>query len=166
MRQIGLVTAADDRRAVVSVRRMSACEGCHKANPGMNTDGEVTYTSCHECSMFPVEEEMRVDAINEVGAQTGERVVIESSTELILGYAAAVFFLPILAAFVLGCAGAVLLPGQTWAAAVGAVLGFAAAFAVDRLVLDRRAKEKTVYTIVKRLTKGSINPDAVQNMEN
>ena len=168
MRQIGIVLALDHARAVVEVKRMSACSGCHRANPGMEPqpNERLSDTShCHECSMFPVDTEMTVSAVNEIGAAVGERVVIESATELILGYAAAVFLLPIGAAFLGACLLALAYPTE-WSAYLGAVLGFIGAFAAVKLIFDRRAKEKTVYTIIKRLTKGPGTPNEFQGLEN
>ena len=168
MRQIGIVTAISGLRATVEVKRMSACSGCHRANPGMEpivNEPGTDVSQCHECAMFPVDTEMTVSAVNEIGAEMGERVVIESATELILGYAAAVFLLPIGAAFLFGCLLALVIPAE-WSAYLGAVLGFVGAFAMVKLLFDRRAKEKTVYTIIKRLTKGLGTPDESQSMEN
>lgn len=165
MRQIGIVTEIKNQKTTVEVRRMSACSGCHRANPGMDTASDADISHCHECSMFPQETEMTVSAINEIGAAVGERVVIESSTELILGFAAAVFLLPIGAAFLIGCLFALVIPAS-WSPYLGAVIGFVGAFAAVKLIFDRRAKEKTVYTIIKRLTKGTCIPDELQSMEN
>ena len=154
MRQLGTVTSVlpDGVHAQVAVQRMSACEGCHRANPGMQTeetDG-VRYSACHECSMFPQEAELSVEAENFVGAETGDRVVLESETKQILGYAAAVFVLPIFASAVLGMLGALVFV-QAWAAYLLAVLGFCGSFLFAKLVLDRHAKTHTVYSIVKIL---------------
>ena len=154
MRQLGTVLSVlpDGSRAQVSVQRMSACEGCHKANPGMQTENtnEPRYSACHECSMFPQETELSVSAENPAGAETGDRVVLESESKQILGYAAGVFLLPIFAAAVLGMLGGLLFP-YVWAAYLFAVLGFVGAFLFVKLVLDRHAKTHTVYTIVKIL---------------
>ena len=160
MRQIGIVTEIQQTTATVEVKRMSACSGCHKANPGMDTaqtDTVSDISHCHECSMFPTETELTVCAVNEIGAAVGERVVIESATELILGYAAAVFLLPIGLAFLFGCIFALAISTE-WSVYLGAVIGFVGAFAAVKLIFDRRAKEKTVYTIIKRLMKGSEIP--------
>ena len=68
-------------------------------------------------------------------------------------------------AFFLGCIFALVIPAE-WSVYLGAVLGFVGAFAAVKLIFDRRAKEKTVYTIIKRLTKGSGNPNEFQGLEN
>ncbi len=140
---------------------MSACAGCHKADAGRSlTDDAGTASALHtdvcaDCQMFPVAAELSVTARNEIGAEIGDRVVIESSTQLILGYAAAVFFLPLLLALICGLAVALwIFPGVPTAAFLGAAGGFAAAFVIDKKIVDRSAKEKTVYTVIKRLTKG------------
>lgn len=160
MRQIGIVTEIQQKTATVEVKRMSACSGCHKANPGMDTvpsDPLSDISHCHECAMFAVDTEMTVCAVNGIGAAVGERVVIESASELILGYAAAVFLLPIGMTFLFGCLFAFFIAAE-WSAYLGAVIGFVGAFALVKLIFDRRAKEKTVYTIIKRLMKGSDIP--------
>lgn len=154
MRQLGIVTAvsADGTRASVRVQRMSACEGCHKANPGMNAEqtGEILYSACHECSMFPLETELQTDAENPAGAEAGDRVILESRSVQILGYAAGVFLAPLLLAAIFGVLGGILF-SAAWAAYLAAVIGFCGAFALVKLVLDRHAKTHTVYTVVRIL---------------
>lgn len=152
MRQTGTVISADTQHAQVSVQRMSACDGCHKANPGMG-DGTVS-SVCHECSMFSVDEAIVVTAVNDIGAVQGDRVILESSSQMILGYAAAVFLLPLLLAAILGCLFALFFP-KVWGAYLGAVIGFIGAFLLIKMFLDRHAKEKTVYTIIKILSKNN-----------
>ena len=153
MRQIGKVTALkkDGAYAVISVMRMSACEGCHKADPGMFSEhaGE-SFPVCHECSMFPTDPTLAVDAENPLGAGVGDRVIIESASSQILGYAAGVFFLPIFLSAVLGMIGGLLF-GKTWVICLLAVIGFVGAFLFAKFVLDRHAREHTVYTVVKIL---------------
>ncbi len=147
MRQIGVVLTTEEEVAYVAVQRMSACEGCHKANPGTETEG---VPACHECMMFPMETTMQVKAENPIGAREGDRVVLESETATVLGYAAAVFLAPILMAFLLGVLLA-LLWRHPAAPYVGAVFGFVGTFLLLRLVLDRyagaREAEKTSYTV-------------------
>lgn len=144
MRQEGIVTAKDGAYAVVSVKRMSACDGCHKSDPGMQTAGEST---CHECSMFPVQTEFSVRAYNVIDAEVGMRVEVECESSRVLGYAAAVFLLPLLLAFLFGLLGA-LLCSYAWVTYLCAGLGFMLAFVFVRLVIDKTAKEKTEYRII------------------
>ncbi len=155
MRQIGTVERLDGKMAFVSVKRLSACEGCHKANPGIQTASgtgkkDVTYSVCHECSMFPIETEMTVQAENPIGAVIGDKVLLESSTSLILGYAAAVFLLPILLAAGVGILFSFLI-AAVWSPYLGAVIGFVGAFAIVKLVFDRHARTHTTYTVIKTL---------------
>ncbi len=150
MRQIGIITKTNETTAEISVRRLSACDGCHKANPGMQTDDGVVYASCHECSMFPTETALSVTAENPIGAAVGDRVVIESSSQLILLYAAAVFLLPLLLAAVLGVAFAAWMDA-VWSPYLGAVVGFVGAFVLVKLIFDRHALTHTTHTIIKRL---------------
>lgn len=144
MRQKGIVTAIDGAYATVTVKRMSACDGCHKKDPGMHTAGE---SPCHECSMFPVQTDFHVRAYDEIGVEVGQRVEVESQSARVLGYAAAVFFLPLLLAFLGGLLGA-LFSSQAWVAYLCAALGFILAFVFVKLVIDKTAKEKTEYRIV------------------
>ena len=149
MRQIGRITALseDGRQAIAAVTRTSACSGCHKADPGMMTGGG---TACRECTLFPQDTEMTVTAENGAGAAVGDRVILETETQTVLGYAAAVFLLPL----ALALAGGLLcrlLSDAAWVTALGAVCGFVLAYVFLRLVVDRNASRKTVYTVVKIL---------------
>ncbi len=150
MRQIGTVDAHNGKQAIVSVKRLSACEGCHKSNPGIATDGGVQYSACHECSMFPTETDMTVTAEDAIGVAVGDRVVVESASSLILGYAAAVFLMPLVLCVLAGLLFASLIP-TVWSPYLGAVIGFVGAFAIVKLVFDRHAREHTTYTVIKKL---------------
>ena len=110
----------------------------------MHTAGE---SPCHECSMFPVQTDFHVRAYDEIGVEVGQRVEVESQSARVLGYAAAVFFLPLLLAFLGGLLGA-LFSSQAWVAYLCAALGFILAFVFVKLVIDKTAKEKTEYRIV------------------
>lgn len=85
--------------AIVECVRMSACEGCHRASEG---------SECSICSLMGGNRTVRAKAENLSGAKVGDDVIVESSTSRILGYAAAVFLLPLLlAALFYGIASAV-----------------------------------------------------------
>lgn len=119
--------------AEVSVPRKSACGH-----------------DCEECAGCGVTgAAVHARALNTIGAQPGQKVVVESSTQKMLGivalvYAApvALFFLGYLAAFFLHAGVAV----QYTAAAVGFVLGILFAIRYDRSL---RAKGGLSFTIVR-----------------
>ncbi|MBQ4289971.1 MAG: SoxR reducing system RseC family protein [Clostridia bacterium] len=147
MRQRGIVTEVfDDGTAEVAVVRLSACSGCHKADPGMMTDlGDVPASACHECMIFPQDGELKVRAKNPCMARRGDRVLIETSTGQVLGYAYAVFLLPILVGAILGTLGGMYL-GALWGYLLTAA-GFLLVFLLVKLILDRFASRNTEYLI-------------------
>ncbi len=162
VRQIGIVVAVTARGAAVEVQRMSACDACHRGQ--QKAAGERT---CSECRMFPTDDKMTVEAVNEIGARVGDRVTIETATEQVLGYAAAVFLLPLLLAVVGGCVFAWLIEAA-WSVYVGAMIGFFGAFAAVKYTVDKHAKTKTVYTVIRILMTGCGTEEthAAEDMEN
>lgn len=115
-------------RAELTVRRKSACSG-----------------DCHRCGgCGTVEQTLRLTAENPIGAQVGDRVLVESASGVVLTAAALVYLLP-LAAFLGGYLAALSL--GAWAFAVGGVcfaLGLLPALAYDRRV--KRCPPR--YTVV------------------
>ncbi len=147
MRQRGIVTEVfEDGTAEVAVVRLSACSGCHKADPGMTTElGDVPASACHECLIFPQDGELKVRAKNPCMARRGDRVLLETSTGQVLGYAYAVFLLPILIAAIFGTLGGMYL-GVLWGYLLAAA-GFFGVFLLVKLYLDRYASRSTEYLI-------------------
>lgn len=82
MKQTARVIEINGDKATVEVERSSACAGCSKS---------------HDC--FACKKKIKVTAENTVGADVGDRVIIESPSERILGYAILVFVLPIVISF-------------------------------------------------------------------
>ena len=124
-----VVEIIDPDIAVVSVERRAACDGCHK-----QAEGE-----CSVCSLMASGKTMKARAYNAVGAAVGDTVVLESSSACVLGYAALVFLLPIVAVI-----GGYLLAGlwtdvQTWRYVCAGVL-FVLSFVVIRLISSCHAK--------------------------
>lgn len=118
MRTEANVVALDGKFATVQTERTSACEGCHKAA------GEK---GCSVCSLMGSDRKISARAQNTVGAQVGDRVVIESRTGRMLWYAALVFVLPLVIALVLyALAGAWSVTGG-WRV-LCALIGFAGTF--------------------------------------
>ena len=90
MRQKGTVLKVEGERALVSVLRASACEGCHRAAEG-----------CSACALLGGDKRHTALVQNPIGASVGERVVIEAPDAHILGYAALVYLLPVAFALLL-----------------------------------------------------------------
>ena len=92
MRQKAVVLETDGRIAKIKVFRSTMCEGCSK-----HTEGKTC--ACGE--LLGANRVMIAEATNDIGAKVGEAVEIETSTSVVLGYAALVFILPIAAFFIL-----------------------------------------------------------------
>lgn len=123
----------DGNHAVISVPRKSACGH-----------------DCEECagcgvSGFAVE----AKAVNTIGAEPGQKVVVESSTKKMLGIVALVYATPV-ALFLLGYLAAFFLGGsvavQYTAAVIGFIVGILAAVWYDRHV---KAKGGLSFQIVR-----------------
>lgn len=87
MRTNARVIATNGKHATVLCSRTSACEGCHKQSEG----------DCSVCSLMGGNKTMQAEAYNAIGARVGETVEIETATSRVLGYAALVFLLPVIA---------------------------------------------------------------------
>lgn len=129
MERIAIVKSVGDGFAVVEISRKSACAGCAEEK------------NCSACRLALAETETTAVAENSIGAKVGDRVRVEADSGRVLRYAAVVFLLPIL----LGAAGFWLggLIFQADAAKyIASLIGFAAAFVIIRLTLERRAKKR------------------------
>lgn len=79
MRQSGIVTETKGEFATVEVMQTSACAGCSKQE------------GCVHCK-----KRVSCSAYNPIAARKGDRVILESSSAVILLYAVLVFILPLL----------------------------------------------------------------------
>ncbi len=118
MKTFATVTAVNGTTATVETQRVSACEGCHKSEDGK---------ACSVCSLMGGEQKFSAKANNEIGARVGDRVVIESATGRMMWYAAIVFLLPLILAFV-GYGVASLITEKTVWQICGAAIGFVGTF--------------------------------------
>ena len=126
-------------RAVVEARRLSACEGCHKNQNGSH--------ECSVCSLMGGDGIICAEAENTIGAQVGDRVVIESGTGRMLWYAALVFLLPIVLALVAYGVVTQLTEQAAWqlgAAAIAFVGTFVGLFAYSKAVQKKRCDAQIV----------------------
>ena len=122
MEQIVTVRALyPDGTAEVACRRASACGG-----------------DCGHCGGCTNAQTVLVRAYNPIGAQPGDRVVVESASCQVLGAAAAVYLLPVL--FLLG--------GYALAGGPGGAIGFALGLA-PAVWMDRRRRKggRLLYTV-------------------
>lgn len=135
MQTKAIVTEIHDTYAIVVTERTSACDGCHKAQEG----------GCSVCSLMSSDRKMSARASNEIGAQVGDRVAIESDTGRMLFYAALIFVLPL----VLGIVAWAIVSAFTDSTAAQALGGFGgfllcflAVFLYSRSLKDRRCEIK------------------------
>ena len=124
----------DSQHAIISVPRKSACGH-----------------DCEECAGCGISgTAIRARAINAVGAKIGQKVVVESSTEKMLGIVALVYLTPILLFFI-GYITMLLLnfsvPVQYTVAGIGFVLGILCAVWYDRCLRDRGGLSFTIVRL-------------------
>ena len=129
MEQIVRVTKTQDNgMATVLLVRESACSG-----------------DCHKCSgCGAAKETMIFDAVNAIGADRGDLVVIQSETKSVMKAVGVFYALPLVLFFLGYYIGATLLQAGALLGCLGFVLGIATAVAYDRKVAQ---KETTVHTI-------------------
>lgn len=132
MTQKATVLELRGKNAVISVRRSSMCEGCEKKG-GCGS-------SCMAGDLFGANKTMTALASNEIGAQKGDIVEIESESRTVLGYAALIFLFPILVCAIAYSIGNTLGAGET-ASMIWAGGGFVAAFLL--IIAFDRLKKKT-----------------------
>ena len=141
MQQIGIVREVFDEYTLVEVSRKSACENCHA-----NIDG-----GCSACVSFGSKAAVS-KAENSIGANIGDRVIIETVSSTVLLYAAAVFLFPL----VLGFCGYFIGGLFEFEAApyFFTLAGFAIAFLIVFATLNHSAKKRLDVKIVRILQKG------------
>ncbi len=88
MERVGIVVHSENGIALVQFTRETACAGCHNCADG----------SCHECRLTNADATMQTHVIDPIGCGTGTRVKITSSSTRILGYAFAVYGIPVVVA--------------------------------------------------------------------
>lgn len=124
----------DSQHAIISVPRKSACGH-----------------DCEECAGCGISgTAIRAKAINTVGAEIGQKVVVESSTEKMLGIIALVYITPIVLFFA-GYITMLLLnfsvAVQYITAGIGFVLGILTAIWYDRRIRDRGGLSFTIVRL-------------------
>ena len=144
MRQIGIVKSLQGNRATISVSRKTACEGCAaKSGEG----------GCSGCMTLATNRELVAAADNTLGAKVGDRVIVETDSNIVIGYAAAVFLLPLLFGVAGYFAGRLI---STLAAYIVSAVGFAAAFIFLYFGLNKRAEKRCDVKIVQIIQGGGV----------
>lgn len=142
MKTVGVVISVCELYSVVESERMSACEGCHKSAEG-----------CSVCSLMGGKSrKISTRAVNDIGAEVGDRVEIESDSGRVLGYAFVVFVLSILFMLCAFFVSSALELGGIFtyvSPALGFALGMAVAFVYSRVCASRRADARIVAIVKK-----------------
>lgn len=131
MKQNGFVIKTDKEYATVEITRTSACEKCHSAD------------ACFSCN-----KKMQAKALNEIGAQVGDRVEIESSSSMILAFASLVFILPIVFALSFYYIGTLFTTGLLTPFLIS-FGGFALSFVLICFLVNKTAASKNNVKITK-----------------
>lgn len=129
MQQQAVVLTAAQDAATVAVRQQDACASCH-----------ATCVGCHQT--------LHVTAVNRVGAQVGDTVLLESSSARIIGMAASVFLLPLLLTFIAYAVVRLLSLPDPWSYATAAIVG-ALTFAAAATLWNRSLRQRPDLRIVK-----------------
>lgn len=130
MKQTAKVTAVYSDKAMVEVNRTSACSEC-----GRNGN-------CFACKSI-----VTSAAQNDIGAVPGETVTVESSSARIVGYAAAVFVMPLAAGISCFYILSALIPDSGAELYILPTLLFAFIFAAVCIFLNRKVKKNPDITI-------------------
>lgn len=127
MEQTGRVIAVDGKNATVQIKRLSACESCHKAESG-----------CAVCSLLSGNSSSHTSRVkNPIGAAVGDRVLLVADDSKILIYSALVFVLPIIVAAA-SYAIAAALGGELFVCVIATAISFASVFVALYFSLNRR----------------------------
>ena len=132
MKQFGTVVETDGKMARVECDRQSACDMCENAEHCVEKCKKV-YTN----------------ALNTLGAETGDSVEIETETSRVLVSALIVFLLPVLLAI-----GANFIANRMFGEGVSVLITFAVlvgSVVLFSFLLNRRAKRRVVSRIVRIL---------------
>ena len=138
----GIVTRVFNKTAWVKTSRTSSCEGC---------------TSRRSCNIAEGGQEMEVEALNDVGAKVGDRIVISIDSAALLKVSLMLYVFPILLMLIGAALGQKLAPVLNLnPSALSAALGitcFVIAFWVIRIRSKKMARKKEYQPRVIRILK-------------
>ncbi|MDY3845386.1 MAG: SoxR reducing system RseC family protein [Eubacteriales bacterium] len=132
MTEKGKVTEVIGDCAIVEVKRMSACESCHK-----NSE------ECIVCTLGGGRRKTSVKVENVCRAKVGDTVMLEADSKTVLLYAAAVFLFPIAMAFIAWLLAERLFSVTGSLSFLFAIGGFAVAFIIIYFTIGRYAQKKS-----------------------
>ena len=144
MRQSATVVSTKGNIAEIRVERASMCDGCVHKNCDSHT--------CAAGGLLGTGKTMVTRAYNEIGAEAGDVVTVETATKKVLSYAALVFLMPILVCAVFYAIGNAVFQNRIGAygmAGGGFVLSFLAIAAVERHI-ERRRPDIVIRAVVKK----------------
>ncbi len=131
-------------RAIVTVERQAACDGCHK-----NKDGGT----CSICSLTGAGRKFEATAINTIGAGVGDRVTVSTDSGRVLGYSVLVFLVPLVAGIAFYFLAGFLTNDDFWRC-VALIIGFGFSFfgiwIYSRVVSKRRCDVEIVAIVDRR----------------
>lgn len=130
MKQTAKVKAVEGHKAMVEVNRTSACSECDRNG------------SCFACKSI-----VTSVAQNDIGAVPGDTVTVESSSTRIVGYAAAVFVMPLAAGIFCFYILSSLIPDNGAVIYILPTLLFAFIFGAVCIFLNRKVKKNPDITI-------------------
>lgn len=139
MDQIAKIVETDGEYAIVEVSRKTACDMCHSASGS---------EKCEACMAFG-EKNVTARVSNVIGAAPGDLVRVSASSGRIIGYSAAIFVLPIIAAIACYAISSYFVSEKATPIALGV---FAAVFALSCIVLERKVKHDPDLKAVEILT--------------
>ncbi|MBO7148702.1 MAG: SoxR reducing system RseC family protein [Clostridia bacterium] len=135
MIQKAKVTEINGELATVEVSRKSICEGCHNM---ANSKG------CSACLTFG-DKTAYAKAYNTIGAKVGDRVVVSASSQRVISYCAAIFFLPIVLAFAAYFTAEKLCSENAFTFALAV---FVTSFALACVLLEKNVKKRPDLEII------------------
>lgn len=147
MKQTAAVTAVNGSKAIIFVKREEACAGCK-----MNK-------ACFSCSKT-----VEAEAVNTVGAVSGDIVEVETSSQKLLTYSTLVFVVPVVLGIALYCFGSFLFNSEPAACICGAI-GFISPFIVLIAMSKRKVSKELDINIVRIVSHGENDSESRDNME-
>lgn len=143
MRQRAIVTKTHGKNAEIEVTRSSMCEGCEK-NDGCSHHCEIS-------GLVKNSGKMKTNAINNIGAEVGDIVEVETESTKVIGYAALVFIMPIIFCLIFYYAAEALMHSQT-ASLISSAAGFIISFVIIIFIdkLKRNTPEIEIVNILKK----------------
>ncbi|MBT9152957.1 MAG: hypothetical protein DDT36_01086 [Firmicutes bacterium] len=128
MRQSGVVVSLKDSRATVKVLQRGACGSCRQ-----------------KCGLAHEIKELRLEVLNPLAAQVGDRVMLDLPDHQVLKAALWVYLWPLLFLFLGVFLGMVFLQSEIYALFLG-LFGLACSYGVIKMSLEPKIRQSNQYT--------------------